>query len=441
MRQSVLLQFMFFFFVMYGVPDSVRAQSGFSVFHGDLEATSYTCGEFFYNKYHLEIFVSEGVEQAYLFCDTIMDDGCEGVAYSQFGIEYGDTLVEGTYTTSRYFHTALYGYDSIFVHLLHVFPRTMTYDTLLLAESDLGSYSIGESVDSLYSSHGCDSVVFRMVYAVVCPEDVQEVSPYGVTEVPFVSSGISVTPLLSDENIISDAPPLLIVGVPETVTWILVAGGDTFSCVQNVQVDYPPCGDGFTAEDGDGNVYETVRIGADCWLKQNIKATHYAGTGDTIPVSDIFCADVFPDTASNLQHYGRLYSWYSAVGLPENSTDSLPSNADGEVQGVCPVGWHLPTASELATLQLYDGPSLKVEGDLWIGERPTDESRFSMAPGGMYNSALDRFEMLKAYAYCWLADEESSLVGCAMFLKYICSELEITCFDKNNGCSVRCAKD
>ena len=115
------LLLLLFGYIPYG-----QSQSGFSVFHGDVEAISYTCGELFYNKYYSEISVSEGVEQAYLLCDTIMDDGCESVAYSQFGIEYGDTLVEGTYTTSRYFHTALYGYDSIFVHQLNVFPRMVT---------------------------------------------------------------------------------------------------------------------------------------------------------------------------------------------------------------------------------------------------------------------------------------------------------------------------
>ena len=417
------------------------AQSGFTVLHGDSGGVSYTFGQPFYRQYQSEIAVNEGVEQAYLLSDTVMDDGCEGVAYSNFGVEYGDTLEAGLYRLRKYLHAARNGYDSVFVHLLTVYPTTVTYDTLLLAESELGSYAVGPGVDSLYSSHGCDSVVFRMIYAVTCPPDVLTTAPYGVTEVSLSMAEPTVTPSLEGIPIVSDAPPLLSVGTPVHVSWILVAGTDTFRCVQNVLVDYPPCGNGFTAEDGDGNVYETVRVGADCWLKGNVRATHYAGTGDSILVANIFYADVFPDTASNVQHYGRLYSWFSAVGLPENSTASPPSNANGVVQGVCPAGWHIPTVAELSVLQRYDGAELKAVGDLWVGEVPNDASHWSVVPGGMYNAARNRYEELRTCARLWLSDATSSIVAHSACLQYVCSNLEINCLGKSNGCSVRCTKD
>lgn len=417
------------------------AQSGFSVLHGDPENFSYSFGQLFYRQYQFEIAVSEGVEQSYLLRDTVMDDVCAGISYDNFGIVYGDTLGEGFYSLRKYMHAARDGYDSVFVHLLSVYPNFVIYDTLLLDESELGIYSVGESVDSLYSLHGCDSVVFRMVFAVVCPSDYQVTAPYGVAEVPFSLAEPSVTPSSAGISILSDAPPLLSVGAPVHISWLLAAGTDTFRCVQNVLVGYPPCGDGFTAEDGDGNVYETVRIGADCWLKGNVRATHYAGTGEPIPVADICRADIFPDTISNLTDYGRLYSWYSAVGLPENSTGTPPSNADGEVQGVCPVGWHVPTASELSALQRYDGAELKAVGDLWVGEVPNDASHWSAVPGGMYNATLDRYEELRTCAHLWLSDAPSPTAANSAYLQYVCSELGIACINKVNGCSVRCAKD
>lgn len=417
------------------------AQSGFSVLHGDSGSTSYTLGQPFYRQYYSAIFVSEGVEQGYLLQDTIMDDGCAGIEYDNFGIVYGDTLEAGLYYTKKYMPSARDGYDSIFIHRLWVYPISVAYDTLLLEESELGEYAVGASVDSLYSSHGCDSVVFRMVYAVACPSDYLTTAPYGVATMPFPSEGLSVSPSSEGLVVISDAPPLIVVGTPQMVTWLLMTANDTFHCAQSVWAKFPPCGDGFTAVDGDGNIYETVRVGADCWMKGNVYSRHYAGSGDEIPVADIYHSDLFPDTLETLQNYGRLYSWYSAVGLCEGCIELPPSNADGEVQGVCPEGWHIPTLSEMLALQLYDGPELKATGNLWIGEIPNDASRFSIVPGGLYNAVLNRCESLKAYAYLWSVDGESAEVAEAGYLPYVCGDFEFISLNKSNGCSVRCIKD
>lgn len=417
------------------------AQSGFSALHGDSGGSSYSFGQLFYRQVQSNISVSEGVEQSYLLRDTVVDDLCEGVAYDNFGIAYGDTLEAGVYLSRKYLSGARNGYDSVFVHWLSVHPLYVTYDTLLLEESELGSYAIGESVDSLFSSHGCDSVVLRMVYAVSCPPSYLATAPYGVAEVPFPSGGLSVAPSQEGLSVTSDAPPLLEVGNSVQIVWVLASGTDTFRCIQSALVNFPPCGEGFSAVDGDGNVYETVRIGADCWLRENLRATRYAESGNPVPVANVFSAAPYPDTVANRQHYGRLYSWYSAVGLPENSAEDPPANADGEVRGVCPVGWHIPTAAELSALQNYDGADLKAVGDYWVGETPYDASNISLMPGGTFNSARGRYEELRTCARLWLSDAWSDEVAASAFLQCMCSELGVTCLDKTNGCSVRCAKD
>ena len=422
------------------VPEG-RAQSGFSALHGDIGSASYTFGQPFYRQYNMEIFVNEGVEQGYLLQDTVVDDGCAGVGYDNFGVVFGDTLEEGLYLTRKYVHNARDGCDSVFVHRLWIYPSQLVYDTLLLAEGDMGSFVVGQSVDSLYSSHGCDSVVFRMVYAVGCPSDFMTTAPYGVATMPFPVEGMTVEPSAEGLSLSSDAPPILRVGTSGLVTWILATATDTFRCVQSVRADFPPCGDGFTAVDGDGNIYETVRIGADCWMKGNLYSRHYAVSGDEIPVADIYRAGQFSDTVENMRIYGCLYSWYSAVGLSENSTDIPPANAEGEVQGVCPEGWHIPTAAEMSALQLYDAVELKVTGNLWIGEDPNDASHFSIVPGGAYNAALQRFEQLRAYAYLWSVDRNYLSGATAGCLPYACSDFELIPFNESNGCSVRCAKD
>ncbi|MBI5184900.1 MAG: fibrobacter succinogenes major paralogous domain-containing protein [Nitrospinae bacterium] len=94
-------------------------------------------------------------------------------------------------------------------------------------------------------------------------------------------------------------------------------------------------GGGKTVTDVDGNVYNTVTIGTQTWMKENLKVTKYRD-GTAIPTTT---ADISAETSpayqwayngdeSNAAAYGRLYTWHAA-------TDS---------RGLCPAGWHLPTA-------------------------------------------------------------------------------------------------
>lgn len=91
-------------------------------------------------------------------------------------------------------------------------------------------------------------------------------------------------------------------------------------------------GGGNTITDIDGNIYNTVTIGTQVWIKENLKVTRYRN-GETIPTTT---ADISGETTpkyqwayngnqSNVSVYGRLYTWYAV-------TDS---------RGVCPTGWHL----------------------------------------------------------------------------------------------------
>ena len=107
------------------------------------------------------------------------------------------------------------------------------------------------------------------------------------------------------------------------------------------------CGTG-TVTDYDGNVYTTVQIGQQCWMKENLRSTHYAngtaiasgsGTSSTIayyyPVSGNF-------------YYGNLYNWKVVMG----NASSSAANPSG-VQGICPNGWHVPSDAEWNQLTSY----------------------------------------------------------------------------------------
>lgn len=113
-----------------------------------------------------------------------------------------------------------------------------------------------------------------------------------------------------------------------------------------------PCPNTPTVNDFDGNVYNTVKIGDQCWLKENLRTTHYAN-GDEIPIgsttSNTIAYRYNPNNnASNVATYGYLYNW-PAVMRGESGSDVNPSG----VQGICPIGWHVPSSAEWTQLTNY----------------------------------------------------------------------------------------
>ncbi|MBQ7489975.1 MAG: fibrobacter succinogenes major paralogous domain-containing protein [Bacteroidales bacterium] len=112
---------------------------------------------------------------------------------------------------------------------------------------------------------------------------------------------------------------------------------------------FPNCG---TVTDIDGNTYNTIQIGTQCWMKENLKTTKYAD-GTTIPMGSTTSSTVayryYPNNSSaNVNAYGYLYNWRAVMG----NSPSSSANPSG-VQGVCPNGWHVPSDAEWTTLTNY----------------------------------------------------------------------------------------
>ena len=110
--------------------------------------------------------------------------------------------------------------------------------------------------------------------------------------------------------------------------------------------------EGATVTDIDGNVYKTVKLGNQVWMRENLRTTKYAN-GTTIPLGTETSYDVayryYPNNNSaNVSTYGYLYNW-AAVMKGASGSDSNPSG----VQGVCPDGWHVPSDAEWAELKNY----------------------------------------------------------------------------------------
>ena len=90
-----------------------------------------------------------------------------------------------------------------------------------------------------------------------------------------------------------------------------------------------------------GATYPTVQIGSQCWTARNMRNTVYSD-GVSVTSTDM----AIPLGASEVnQNYGRLYN---RTALMHGTVEST-----GPIQGICPSGWHVPSAEEVSTMHTY----------------------------------------------------------------------------------------
>ena len=110
------------------------------------------------------------------------------------------------------------------------------------------------------------------------------------------------------------------------------------------------------ATDYDGNQYNTVKIGNQCWMKENMRAQHYADGSAINPVVGNGHDHRDGNTPAYLMSTmnGQTYFEYNMPaafhGLPSQvvnmSYEQTGEDSEGPVQGICPNGWHLPSYSD-----------------------------------------------------------------------------------------------
>jgi uncharacterized protein (TIGR02145 family) len=116
---------------------------------------------------------------------------------------------------------------------------------------------------------------------------------------------------------------------------------------------------GGPVRDFDGNLYNTVQIGNQVWMAENMKTTRYAD-GTPVPdgtgigsIAGNYTSKywfVYDDSLKYKKEYGLLYTWTAAM----NGSPGSAQNPSG-VQGVCPTGWHVPSHPEWQELVEYLG--------------------------------------------------------------------------------------
>jgi uncharacterized protein (TIGR02145 family) len=193
-----------------------------------------------------------------------------------------------------------------------------------------------------------------------------------------------------------------------------------------------------------GQTYHTVQIGSQCWLVENLNVgTMIKGSQNQTNNGEIekYCYD---DSSSNCAAYGGMYQWAEAVQYQNGATDSSSPNPafSGNVQGICPAGWHIPTYNEFDTLEttVNVDVALKAIGQGTGKAAGTNTSGFSaLLAGGHSNSGY--FGNLDNYTYFWSSTEGSDASADILLLSGDDIPINLPIIFKAYGYSVRCVKD
>lgn len=195
--------------------------------------------------------------------------------------------------------------------------------------------------------------------------------------------------------------------------------------------------------DIEGNVYNTVIMGTQVWMTENLKTTKYIDKTKIPNVTDSKTWGTLStpaycwynnDVSSGKQNYGALYNWFAV------NTGNL-----------CPTGWHVPSEKEWLTLADYldgetiAGGKLKEIGLIhWKEENvgASNDFGFTALPGG-YRTGLSSgsFRANGYLGYWWASTENDSIGARARLMTYDASDIFRGTGLKKNGYSVRCIKD
>jgi uncharacterized protein (TIGR02145 family) len=183
-----------------------------------------------------------------------------------------------------------------------------------------------------------------------------------------------------------------------------------------------------------GKTYNTVQIGSQCWLRENLDVGTMIQGIDTAKNNGIIEKYCYDNDTNNCNTYGALYQWDEAMQY---------STTHG-ARGVCPTGWHIPTYTEYQTLSTTvggDGNALKEIGQGTDWGAGTNTSGFSalLAGGRDYNGV---FSYLGNFTNFWSSTESSTIDAELMYLYG--DDREFIYIDyayKEYVCSVRCVKD
>lgn len=243
----------------------------------------------------------------------------------------------------------------------------------------------------------------------------------------------------------------------EAVTHIQTTSEDI---ILNIPIPEFVCGTS-TTTDIEGNTYNTILMGNQCWLSANMRSTKFADGVSIIQGHDNDESGealwFYPDNDStNKETYGLLYNWAAA-------TNNYVVFTNNPIQGICPTGWHVPTSAEWNQLLGFVSNQVEfrcTEDDAddiakamastsgWKSvpyecvpgnsQSSNNASGFNAFPAGGYYSSIGN---IRYNANFWTASMVDMDNAYYYYLSYNSNYVESDYTTKKRGYSVRCVRN
>lgn len=193
-----------------------------------------------------------------------------------------------------------------------------------------------------------------------------------------------------------------------------------------------------TVTDSEGNTYQTIKIGTQWWMAENLNiGTMISSTeaSDDDAVYEKYCYD---DDEANCELYGGLYTWDEMMDYSQTAGS----------RGICPEGWHIPSDEDVKQLEIALGmPSSKADLDnSWRGSNEGEQlktggsSGFNMKMSGGKQSTATFFNV-STYGYFYTSTASGSNAWRRCVNTSSKQVGRYNTYTKNYALSVRCVKD
>ncbi len=238
------------------------------------------------------------------------------------------------------------------------------------------------------------------------------------------------------EAILNPADGLLVYNTDDGRAYIFVGSEVAFKDLSfGTSRLYQSCG--IITDVRDNKTYNTVLIGDQCWMRQNLNVgTRVNGVVSQANNATLekYCYD---NSDANCDTYGGLYQW----------DEMMQYSTTQGIQGICPAGWHLPTDAEYTALSTYlgsdAGGKMKETGTThWNSPNTgaTNSSGFTTLPGG-YRDTDGTFDAIGNNGPFWSSTQISTPSAWYIDLSYNNADVFRNNNAKGYGFSVRCVKD
>ena len=199
---------------------------------------------------------------------------------------------------------------------------------------------------------------------------------------------------------------------------------------------------GAGAIDIDGNTYQSVIIGNQEWMVENLRTSKYSD-GTSIPnvtnntqwgnLSTGAWSHYENDSSQYEAISGKLYNWYAVI----------------DPRGLAPNGWHVPTDAEWTVLTDYlsanghsgaEGRALKSKSGWNYGGNGIDDYGWLGLPGGSRNGD-GYFGNVGNFGSWWSSSQSDAYDAWNRDLSSFYDAVYSYYYNKRNGFSVRCLRD